>query len=206
MAEMMTDLDLVVGSMVLLRPDEDIDEFEEQREAVSQVQDQLREKGIVVDLLAQPGIEIWEGGIETMGALYQLSRLATRIEKDASIQEVLDDGPVIYEDNLDRYVTDVWDELAQTRFPHLVNLQGTLSYYLPVDFEQPVTLPAQDANGEEDEAFFGSSVRLQRELADLKELLVQRGVSVRSQAFQCLEVLAEAAAQSLRYNMPVIVY
>lgn len=200
-----TELDLVVGSLITTRPDEDRATFEEEQESVAQLQDQLREEGIEIDLLAQPGTEVWESGIETLGALYQLSRLATHLERGDDIAQVLEDGPVLY-DELDPAVTDVWDELRTTRFPHLVNLQGTSSYYLPVDFAQPIRLPFENEEGEQDEAFFGSSVQLQRELTDLADMLPKAQVSTHTAAYRCLDVLREAAAQSLRYHLPVIVW
>lgn len=205
MVDSVTEIDLIVGSMITVRPEEDREAFEEEQEMVSLVQDQLREEGIFVDLLAQPGTEVWEGGIESLGALYQLSRLATHLENGDDIAQVLEDGPVLYDD-LDRAVTDVWDELAPTQFPHLVNLQGINSYYLPIDFAQPVWLPFENEEGEEDEAFFGSSVRLQRELTTLEEILRRANVPTRSGAYRCLEVLHEAATQSLNYNLPIIVW
>lgn len=205
MVDSVTELDLIVGAMISMRPDEDREAFEEEQEVVSLLQDQLREEGIMVDLLAQPGTEVWEGGIESLGALYQLSRLATHLERGDDIAQVIEDGPVLYED-LDRTVTDVWDELAQTQFPHLIHLQGINSYYLPVDFAQPIWLPFENEDGEEDEAYFGSSVRLQRELTTLEEMLRRANVSTRSSAYHCLEMLHEAATQSLRYNLPIIVW
>lgn len=201
-----TELDLVVGSLITTQPEEDRAAFEEERETVAQVQDTLREEGLEVDLLSQPGTEVWEGGIESLGALYQLSRLATHLERGDDIADVLQDGPVIYEDDLDRTVTDVWDELATTRFPHLVNLQGINSYYLPVDFVQPIRLPFEDDEGEVDEAFFGSSVRLQHELTELDVLLQQARIPAQSSAYRCFEVLRTAADQSLKYSLPIIVW
>lgn len=200
-----TELDLVVGSLITIRPDEDRTAYEEEREAIADVQDQLLEEGIEIDLLSQPGVEVWEGGIETLGELYQLSRFATRLENNDGIDDVLEDGPVISED-LDRSVTDVWDDLRPTRFPHLVNLQGINSYYLPVDFDQPIRLPFENEDGEEDEAFFGSSSALLRELTDLEELLRQANVSTRTAAYTCLKTLREAALQSTRNGLPIIVW
>lgn len=200
-----TELDLVVGSLITVRPDEDRDAFEEEREMIAAVQDQLREEGIEADLLTQPGTEVWEGGVETLGELYQLSRLATRLENNEDIADVLEDGPVITDD-LDRCVTDVWDELRETRFPHLVNLQGINSYYLPVDFDLPLRLPFENEEGEEDEAFFGSSVRLLRELSELETLLGNANVSTRIAAYNCLRTLRNAAQQSTRHNLPIIIW
>jgi hypothetical protein len=200
-----TELDLVVGSMITVRPDEDRAAYTEEYESVSAVQDQLREEGIDVDLIGQPGTEVWEAGLENMGALYQLSRLAVHLERGDDVAEVVEDGPVIYED-LDRAVTDVWDELTKTRFAHLVNLQGINSYYLPADFEQPVWLNFENEDGEEDSAFFGSAHRLQAELAELAPMLLKAGVSHNADAFRCMELLRAAAAKSIETGLPVIVW
>lgn len=200
-----TELDLVVGSMITVRPDEDRAAYTEEYESVSAVQDQLRDEGIDVDLISQPGTEVWEAGLENMGALYQLSRFAIHLERGDEIAEVVEDGPVIYED-LDRAVTDVWDELVKTRFAHLVNLQGINSYYLPADFEQPVWLNFENEDGEEDSAFFGSAYRLQGELAELAPMLLKAGVSHNADAYRCLELLRQAAAKSIETGLPVIVW
>lgn len=200
-----TELDLVVGSMITVRPDEDRAAYTEEYESVSAVQDQLRDEGIDVDLISQPGTEVWEGGLENMGALYQLSRFAVHLERGDDVADVVEDGPVIYED-LDRAVTDIWDELTKTRFAHLVNLQGINSYYLPADFEQPVWLSFENEEGEEDNAFFGSSHRLQAELAELAPLLLKAGVNHNSDAYRCLELLRIAAARSIETGLPVIVW
>lgn len=200
-----TELDLAVGAMITVRPDEDRESYQEQYDSIATVQDQLREQGIDVDLLAMPGTQVWEGGLQNMGALYQLSRLAAHLERGDDLAEVIEDGPVIY-DELDRAVTDIWDELAPTRFAHLVNLQGIDSYFLPADFAKPFDLPFEDENGEEDSAFFGSAYALQRELAELAPLLINAGVSHNSEAYRCLELLREAAAQSISHGLPVIVW
>ncbi|NNJ09399.1 hypothetical protein EKD04_003555 [Chloroflexales bacterium ZM16-3] len=203
--EVASELDLVVGSMITVRPDEDRAAYDEEYESISAVQDQLREEGIAVDLMSQPGTEVWEGSMENMGSLYQLSRLAARIEHGHDITDVIEDGPVIYDD-LDRAVTDIWDDLIKSRFQHLINLQGINSYYMPADFDQPVWLSFEDEDGEEDNAFFGSSSQLQRELADLAPLLIKAGVSQNSEAYRCLELLREAAAKSLEFSLPIIVW
>jgi hypothetical protein len=204
-SETASELDLVVGSMITVRPDEDRAAYDEEYESVAAVQDQLREEGVDVDLLAQPGTEVWEGSLENMGALYQLSRLAARIEHEQDIADVIEDGPVIYED-LDRAVTDVWDDLVKSRFQHLINLQGINSYYMPADFDQPIWLSFEDEDGEEDNAFFGSSARLEREVAELAPLLIKAGVSHTSEAYRCLELLRQAAAKSLEFGLPIIVW
>jgi hypothetical protein len=204
-SETASELDLVVGSMITVRPEEDRAAYDEEHESVAAVQDQLREEGVDVDLLSQPGTEVWEGSLENMGALYQLSRLAARIEHGHDVAEVIEDGPVIYDD-LDRSVTDVWDELVKSRFQHLINLQGINSYYMPADFEQPIWLAFEDEEGQEDNAYFGSSAQLQRELAELGPLLIKAGVSSSSEAYRCLELLRAAAAKSLEFGLPIIVW
>lgn len=199
------ELDLVVGSMITTRPDEDRAAYEEEYESVSEVQDQLREEGIDVDLVSQPGTETWESTIDTLGSLYQLSRLAVYLEHDKPIEAVLEEGPVIYDD-LDPAVTDIWDELVETRFPHLINLQGINSYFVPVDFIKPVWLAFENEEGEEDSAYFGSSVQLQKELTDLESLLRGANVPTQGLAFRALEALRDAAAQSIQYGLPIIVW
>lgn len=200
-----TELDLAVGSMITVRPDEDRAAYDEEHDSVSAVQDQLRDEGIDIDLLSMPGTQVWEGGLQNMGALYQLSRFAIHLERGDDIAEVLEDGPVIYDD-LDRAVTDVWDELAKTRYSHLVNLQGINSYFLPADFEKPVWLSFENEEGEEDSAYFGSSHRLRAELAELGPLLIEAGVKHNAEAYRCLELLREAADRSIETSLPVIVW
>ena len=202
--DQLTELDLAVGSMITVRPDEDRAAYDEEYDSVSSVQDQLREEGIEIDLLSMPGTQVWEGGLANMGALYQLSRLAVHLERGDDLQEVIEDGPVIYED-LDRAVTDIWDELTKTRFNHLINLQGINSYFLPADFDQPVWLAFED-EGEEESAYFGSSHHLQRELVELAPLLIKAGVSHKAEAYRCLELLREAVDKSVSTNLPVIVW
>ncbi len=211
MSEAPTELDLSVGSLFTTDPKEDAELFAREREMINDLQEALAEQGVMVDLLAQPGTEIWEGGIEHLGDLYQLSRLATYIENDRDLTPVLDDGPILIESDLDTAVTDVWDGLVQTRFPNLVYLQGIYSYYLPVEFPAaqpaPIWLPLEmEETGEQDEAFFGSSVALQRELSDLYTMLTTAGVPVTISAMQCLATLRTAAEQSVSSGFPIIVW
>lgn len=200
-----TELDLVVGSLITTRPDEDRESFEEERDIIAEVQDQLREEGLDVDLLSQPGVEVWEGGIETIGALYQLSRIAVHLERDGEIDAVLADGPNLAED-LDPFVTDVWDDQFATRFPHLIKLQGINSYYLPIDFSDPIWMPFETDEDDEEEAFFGSSVRLQRELTELAAMMKSARVPTNNTAYRCFETLRDAAEQSVTNGLPIIVW
>ena len=63
-----------------------------------------------------------------------------------------------------------------------------------------------DEEAEEPYVSFGSSVGLQRELAELENLLKQAGVSSSSPAYRCLRVLREAADQSVASDLPIIVW
>ena len=211
MSDRTTELDLVVGSMFTTRPEEDRELYEDEREWLSDIQDLLREEGIDVDLLSRPGVELWEGGIDRFMDLYQLRQLAAYIEKGRDVKDVLsanvpDDGEP------DPVLVAIWDGEETTRFPHLINHQADGGYYLPVDFAEPIWLEADEEVAEDDEdaedpyISFGSSVGLQRELAELSGLLQQAGVPASSGPMRCLEVLREAADQSIANDLPVIVW
>ncbi|HNP87455.1 MAG TPA: hypothetical protein PKK78_15005 [Kouleothrix sp.] len=211
MSDRTTELDLVVGSMFTTRPEEDRELYEDEREWLSDIQDLLREEGIDVDLLSRPGVELWEGGIDRFMDLYQLRQLAAYIEKGRDVKDVLsanvpDDGEP------DPVLVAIWDGEETTRFPHLINHQADGGYYLPVDFAEPIWLEADEEVAEDDEdaedpyISFGSSVGLQRELAELSGLLQQAGVPASSGPMRCLKVLREAADQSIANDLPVIVW
>lgn len=211
MSDRTTELDLVVGSMFTTRPEEDRELYEDEREWLSDIQDLLREEGIDVDLLSRPGVELWEGGIDRFMDLYQLRQLAVYIEKGRDVKDVLsanvpDDGEP------DPVLVAIWDGEETTRFPHLINHQADGGYYLPVDFAEPIWLEADEEVAEDDEdaedpyISFGSSVGLQRELAELSGLLQQAGVPASSGPMRCLKVLREAADQSIANDLPVIVW
>ncbi len=217
MSDSMTELDLVVGSMFTTRPEEDRELFDDEREWLSDIQDLLREEGVEVDLLSRPGVEIWEGGIERFMDLYQLRQIAAYLELDRDIAPLLKDGPPSDGDP-DPLLAAIWDGEQPTRFPHLINHQADGGYYLPVDFAEPIWLEAEeeepveadgdDQDAEDDEPFisFGSSVGLQRELAELAGMLQQAGVPSQSAAARCLLVMRTAADQSVANGLPIIVW
>ena len=215
MSDRMTELDLVVGSMFTTRPEEDRELFDDEREWLSDIQDLLREEGVEVDLLSRPGVEIWEGGIERFMDLYQLRQIAAYLELDHDIAPLLKDGPPSDGDP-DPLLAAIWDGEQPTRFPHLINHQADGGYYLPVDFAEPIWLEAEeepteaddDEDVEDDEPFisFGSSVGLQRELAELAGMLQQAGVPSQSAAARCLQVMRTAADQSVANGLPIIVW
>jgi len=206
-----TELDLVVGSMFTTRPDEDRELYEDEREWLSDIQDLLREEGIEIDLLSRPGVEIWEGGIDRFMDLYQLRQIAAYLEQNRDIAPLLKARPPS-DGEPDPLLVSIWDGELTTRFPHLINHQADGGYYLPADFAEPIWLEAdEDAIDEEDEEAepyisFGSSIGLQRELTELADLLRQAGVPSNSAPFRCLQVLREAADQSVANDLPIIVW
>lgn len=211
MAERMTELDLVVGSMLTTTAEEDRDAYEEEREFLQDVQDLLREEGVEVDLLAQPGTEVWEGGIESFYDLYQLRRLAAHLERGEDIQSLLSDQSVDGEE-VDDLLADIWDEEAQTRFPHLIKHQGDGGYYLPAEFAEPIWVDYGEDEDEDDETpeedsavSFGSSYALMRELTDVEQLFQQANVP-QVGAFNALQVLKTAAQQSIDNGLPIILW
>ena len=212
MSDRMTELDLVVGSMFTTRPEEDRDLFEDEREWLSDIQDLLREEGVEIDLLSRPGVEIWEGGIDRFMDLYQLRQIAAYLEQDRDIVPLLKAGPP-NDGDPDPLLVAIWDGEQPTRFPHLINHQADGGYYLPVDFAEPIWLEAEDdqpaeEEEEDDEPFisFGSSVGLQRELAELAGLLQQASVPSQSPVARCLLVMRAAADQSVANELPIIVW
>ena len=212
MSDRMTELDLVVGSMFTSRPEEDRELYEDEREWLSDIQDLLREEGVEVDLLSRPGVEIWEGGIDRFMDLYQLRQIAAYLEQDRDIVSLLKAGPP-NDGDPDPLLVAIWDGEQPTRFPHLINHQADGGYYLPVDFAEPIWLEAEDdqpAEEEDEEAepfiSFGSSVGLQRELAELAGLLQQAGVLSQSPVARCLLAMRTAADQSVANELPIIVW
>ncbi len=214
MAESMTELDLVVGSMITTRPDEDRETYEDEREWLQDVQDLLREEGIEIDLLTQPGTEVWEGGIGSFYDLHQLQRLAAHLERGDDVKSLLA-GASADGEEVDELLADIWDEEAQTRFPHLIKHQGDGGYYLPVEFAEPIWVEYDEEDENENEngdglesenaVSFGSSVALLRELTELEELFQRNNVPVGGPR-QALQVLKTAAQQSVSNSLPIILW
>ncbi len=211
MAERMTELDLVVGSMITATPEEDRDAYEEEREWLQDVQDLLREEGIEVDLLSQPGTEVWEGGIESFYDLYQLRRLAAHLERGDDVSSLLRDENTDGEE-VDDLLADIWDDEVETRFPHLIKHQGDGGYYLPVDFAEPIWIDYGDEEDEDEETLeedsavsFGSSVALMRELTEVEQLFQQANVP-QAGPRKALQVLRTAAQQSIDNGLPIILW
>ena len=213
MDESMNELDLVVGSMITTRPDEDREQYEEERDWLQEVQEMLRDEGVEVDLVSQPGTEVWEGGIRSITDLYDLQRLAAHLEQGEDIQSLLTTATVDGEEVVDDLLADIWDNEVETRFPHLIKHQVDGGYYLPVDFPEPIwadygdeeDTDGADVSDEDTTVSFGSSVALLRELTEVEELFRQNNVPVGGPR-QALQVLRTAAQQSIDHGLPIILW
>lgn len=204
------ELDLVVGSMITVIPEDDRAMYEEEKSWVEDVQDLLREEGIEVDLVSMPGSEVWDGGIATFADLYNLRRLAAHAEKgnDLNSLSAADDE----DDEVDPLLADIWEGVEQTKFVHLINHQGEGGYYLPVDFEEPIWLSYEgeeeegDDWNDEDVVSFGSSPALIRELTELEGRLDGVQSELARGAVQALRTMREAAQKSVEHSMPLILW
>ncbi|ABU58460.1 hypothetical protein [Roseiflexus castenholzii] len=205
----MTELDLLVGSMFTTLPEEDRESYEAEREWLIDVQNLLRDEGVDVDLLANPGVEIWEGGIERYHDLFLLRLIAAYLENGRDITPLL--APDFeFDEEPDALLAAIWEDQQTTRFPHLIKHQGEGGYYLPVDFPEPIWIEEEPADDnepiEESVVSFGSSIGLQRELVDLEGMLDQAGVKPEHPVRRCLSVLREAADVSIANDLPIIVW
>lgn len=217
MDETLYEIDLVVGSMINVRPDEDREAYEEEYERMQDVQELLRDEGIEVDLLSQPGTEVWEGGIASFYDLYQLKQLAAHLERGEDVKMLLSNSSPNGED-YDNLLADIVSEEATTRFPHLIRHQGDGGFYLPADFADPIWAESDD---EEDEEFdeedeedlfeegkiitFGSSMALLRELTEIEDLFRQANIPMGGPR-QALQTLKTGAEQSISTGLPLILW
>ena len=202
------ELDLVVGSMISISPEEDRAMFNEESSWVEDVQDLLREEGIEVDLTKAPGTEKWQGGIDTFADLYTLRRFAAHLERDNDLNSLND-----AEEDIDPLLADIWEGAESTRYTHLINHQGEGGYYLPVEFDEPIWLSYEDEDmsddwEDEEVVSFGSSVALARELADLEPLLqkAQGDQEQLQRALKALQVFRAAAEKSIEHQLPLILW
>lgn len=205
----MTELDLLVGSMFTTLPEEDRESYEAEREWLIDVQNLLHDEGVDVDLLANPGVEIWEGGIERYHDLFLLRLIAAYLENGRDITPLL--APDFeFDEEPDALLAAIWEDQQTTRFPHLIKHQGEGGYYLPVDFPEPIWIEEEPADDnepiEESVVSFGSSIGLQHELVDLEGMLDQAGVKPEHPVRRCLSVLREAADVSVANDLPIIVW
>jgi hypothetical protein len=208
-----SDINLLVGSPFTTLPQESREEFEQEREFFSDIQDWLREEGIEVDLLSRPGVEVWEGSIDRVVDFYQLRLIALYLERGIDIAPILNTDALERSEELDPVLESILENEEETRFSHLIDHEMVDGYYLPVDFAEPVWLPVETDEEEEpsDEEegnylSFGSSVALQRELVELRDMLNSAGVPEKHSAFRCLNTLFEATSQSIANDLPIVLW
>lgn len=207
------EITLVVGSVFNYTPAEDRESYEEEREWVQQLQDTLRQEGVVIDLMTNPGVQIWEGGIRRYGDLYRLSQAAVYIERGMDITPLLN-KKFTEEEDIDPILQQIIEGELETQFPHFIKPDGDPFFYLPVEFAEPIIIPIEPEEGDEfDEdddddnvVSFGSSPRLQQELYRLSMLLVQMQVPANHPIMRCLASLRQAAELSITSDLPIAVW
>lgn len=213
------EITLVVGSLFTSTPQEDPEEFAEERENISQLQDVLREQGVVVDLLSNPGLVLWEGGIRSYGDLYRLRQIAAHLEQGNKneIDSLLKRKPSADEE-VDPVLATIFSEEMPTQYPHLIKHTGENGYYIPVEFANPIWIEEEDedeaaAFDEEDDEYtgeiiaFGSSSALQRELHMLQGYLQQTSnIPATHPVMRCLQALRTAADLSVKNGLPIVVW
>ncbi len=210
------EITLVVGSLFTSTPQEDPEEFAEERENISQLQDVLREQGVVVDLLSNPGLVLWEGGIRSYGDLYRLRQIAAHLEQGNEIASLLKRKPDA-DEKVDPVLAAIFSEEMPTQYPHLIKHTGENGYYIPVEFANPIWIEEEDedeaaAFDDEDDEYtgeiiaFGSSSALQRELHTLQGYLQQLNVPVAHPVMRCLIALRTAADLSVKNGLPIVVW
>jgi len=204
------ELNLLVGSLFTTQPSEDRERYNEEREWLAELQDLLREEGIEVDLLSRPGVEIWEGGIDQFTDLYRLQLLAAYLERGRDTRE-LQTSEIDLFDEPDPLLDAIWSDEEQTRFNHLIKHRADSGYYLPVEFDEPLQLVSEGDGQEEDDEdlediSIGSSIVLQRELVELEELFKQAGIPLKSTPYRTLQVLRQAADQSVQHDLPIVIW
>lgn len=207
------EITLVVGSVFNYTPAEDRESYEEEREWVQQLQDTLRQEGVVIDLMTNPGVQIWEGGIRRYGDLYRLSQAAVYIERGMDITPLLN-KKFTEEEDIDPILQQIIEGELETQFPHFIKPDGDPFFYLPVEFAEPIIIPIEPEEGDEfDEdddsdnvVSFGSSPRLQQELYRLSMLLVQMQVPANHPIMRCLASLRQATELSITSDLPIAVW
>ncbi len=213
--EQENDLTLVVGSIFNYSPAEDRESYEEEREWIQQLQDSLRQEGVVIDLMTNPGVQIWEGGIRRYGDLYRLSQAAAYIDQGKDITPLLD-KKFTEEEDPDPILQKIIAGELDTQFPHFIKPDGEPFFYLPVEFAEPLFFPIEyddeftfdeeDEDEGDDFVSFGSSPRLHLELNLLNTKLLQMQVPASHPIMRCLASLRQAAELSITNDLPIAVW
>jgi hypothetical protein len=165
---------------------------------------------VTVDLLDRPGEDVWSGGISKFMALYQLQLLGAYLEHERDWSPIVNASEQELLATPDSLLGEIWDS-RPTRYAHLIRMKVSGGYYLPVDFATPIWLAGEDWDEDDEEAIdhaesFGSGVALGRELDDLDVRLRAAGVPSGASAFGCLRVLQEGARESLKHNLPLLLW
>ncbi|NBU64408.1 MAG: hypothetical protein EBS29_07920 [Chloroflexia bacterium] len=207
------EITLVVGSLFNYTPAEDRESYEEEREWIQQLQDALRQEGVIIDLMTNPGVQIWEGGIRRYGDLYRLSQAAAYIEQGMDITPLLN-KKFTEEEDLDPILKQIIEGELDTQFPHFIKPDGDPFFYIPVEFAEPIIIPIEaddefefdEDDEEENYVSFGSTPRLQQELYRLNTLLVQMQVPATHPVMRCLAALRNATELSISNDLPIAVW
>ena len=103
------------------------------------------------------------------------------------------DGLVDAQDNSNimQKFEEVWN---QSSYKHLCEHSDCDGIYLPIDFDQPIFEPVS----------CGSSIRLKKELEDLKEKLIARGDDINGVPLWALDMLYKVTCESIELNTPVV--
>ena len=135
------EISLVVGSLFNYSPAEDRESYEEEREWVQQLQDSLRQEGVIIDLMTNPGVQIWEGGIRRYGDLYRLSQAAAYIEHGKDITSLLN-NKFTEEEDLDPILKQIIEGDLDTQYPHFIKHDGDPFFY-PSSLQTPSSSPSK---------------------------------------------------------------
>ncbi len=207
----MSKLYLAVGSLFTQTPEEDPEEFEDEQARISEMQAWLADQGVKVDLLSEPGRQMWHGEVAEFAHIYHLRVIAAHLGERRDIAKFLEPR-LARTAEPDPVLAAVWNGSAPTPYDHLINHTLTDGFYLPVDFASPIW--AGDGDEEEDDeeepdesvVSFGSSVALARELTELKRALAKHKLPVNHPAYVALLTLDEAARHSVAHKMPVSIW
>jgi hypothetical protein len=201
----MSVLFLAVGSLLQHTPDESPGEYEDERERLTDMMAWLAEEGVEMDLLADPGRQVWEGEIADFAHIYHLRVLAAHVGAGRDIGK-LKLARLQRTEEPDPLLSEIWQGDVTSPYDHLINHSLTDGFYLPVDFESPIWAQGSDDGDEESIVSFGSAVALERELRELKAALDAEHLSARHPAYVALLTFEAAARNSVAHRLPVSIW
>jgi len=201
----MSKLYLAVGSLLTHTPDEDPEEYEDERARLADMSAWLADEGIDVDLLSEPGREVWQGEIAEFAHVYHLRVLAAHLGAGRDIAP-LKVNRLPKTETPDALLSKIWEGNTASPYEHLINHTLTDGFYLPVEFESPIWGQGSDDDEQESVVSFGSAMALQRELAQLKAALDKEQIAPRHPAYVALVTLAAAAQMSVTHRLPISIW